>query len=350
MADLAAQFGHATGGGHALRSAISDPDPSLYRTVLEPHARGSILVSAVFEGFFRTYQHRIADLLRLATGGTGTLGDGELQPDLVDRLAEEAAAAAQTVLTMCIRAFEYLPPMDITFGDFLRALITADRDLLAEDGADQRRVMIEAFRRRGIYPAGVASLSDDALCWQELPDDHDLAPMPAANIAQLLVSDAQNVDRRTHDDRRREARAAARATAPALEAWAQANAAALELDPDRTIAVEGFHGTFRVGPNRRLVVEVVAQFTQQDVDTERDASYGGLRFKGGTTVVATAGGDVRFVIAKPIKSAERRERQLGFVESHDRSDPGLMWADDDYRATRIARLDFRRLHDGLVLR
>jgi hypothetical protein len=28
---------------------------------------------------------------------------------------------------MSIRAFDYLPPFDITFGDYLRALVTADQ-------------------------------------------------------------------------------------------------------------------------------------------------------------------------------------------------------------------------------
>jgi hypothetical protein len=34
-------------------------------------------------------------------------------------------ACAQTVLEMCIRALDYLPPVDITFGDYLRAIVTA---------------------------------------------------------------------------------------------------------------------------------------------------------------------------------------------------------------------------------
>ena len=34
---------------------------------------------------------------------------------------------------MCIRAFQYLPPVDVTFGDFLRSAVTADRDLFPAD-------------------------------------------------------------------------------------------------------------------------------------------------------------------------------------------------------------------------
>jgi hypothetical protein len=128
LGELAAQFGRATGTGRALRTAIEGgpPDPRLYETVTEPHDRGSILVAAVFDTFFATYQGRIKDLVRIATGGTGRLPEGDLHPDLVNRIAGEASKTAKNILTMCIRAFEYLPPVDITFGDYLRALVTAD--------------------------------------------------------------------------------------------------------------------------------------------------------------------------------------------------------------------------------
>ena len=66
----------------------------------------------------------MADLRRIATGGTGILPPGDIHPDLVDRLADEAAKSASHVLRMCIRALDYCPPVDLTFGEYLRALIT----------------------------------------------------------------------------------------------------------------------------------------------------------------------------------------------------------------------------------
>src|SRR5262249_9866358 len=145
MATLAEQFGYATGKGTAMRSAIDHPDPARLRIDLESHDRGSILVAAVFAGFFQTYQDRIQDLLRIATGGTGRLPSGDIHPDLVDRVAQEATATATATMRMCIRAFDYLPPVDITFGDFLRAMITADFELNPSDQSGLRRNMIEAF-------------------------------------------------------------------------------------------------------------------------------------------------------------------------------------------------------------
>lgn len=344
LAELAAQFGQATGRGSALRSAIDEPDPSRYLTTMEPHERGSILVAAVFEGFFRTYRSRVNDLLRLGTSFDPAAGERELHPALIDRVAGIAAKSAQTILTMCIRAFEYLPPLDITFGDFLRALITADRDLLADDGAEQRRMMIEAFRKRGIYPAGVTSLAEDALRWPEAVPG-SIPPMPSEWVAQALLVNAQEVQLHGDKESREAERARLGGAAETLCRWAADNAEALKLSPqsDGEIAVQGFHGTFRVAPSGRLVVEVVARFTQWE-ETNGDTAFGGLRFRGGTTVVAESSGQVRFVIAKPLASTLRRERQLRFVESRDAEDPAFSWADGSYDQERIARLDFARLH------
>src|ERR1700752_269171 len=181
LGQLAQQFGKAIGQYGALRDAIGEfdgkenkwkprqPNPNDYQNEQEPHARGAILVAAVFEAFLSIYKCRVADLLRIASNGTGILKPGELHPDLVNRLADEASKSAQHVLNMCIRALDYCPPVDVTFGDYLRAVITADTDLYADDELGYRIAFIEAFRRRGIYPRSIRTLSDDSLCWNTIP-------------------------------------------------------------------------------------------------------------------------------------------------------------------------------------
>ena len=99
----------------------------------EPHTRGAVLVSAVFAAFLTIYQSRCADLIRLATNGSGILPGGEISVDLANRLASEASKTAEHVLNMCIRALDYCPPVNLEFGDYLRAIITADRDLVRDD-------------------------------------------------------------------------------------------------------------------------------------------------------------------------------------------------------------------------
>ena len=170
LGELAQQFGQAIGNRGALRSAIGQsPNPADYANKMEPHTRGAILVAAVFEAFLSVYKARIADLLRIATGGTGRLPEGEIHPDLVNRLAQEAALTADHVLQGCIRALDYCPPVDITFGDYLRAMVTADLDFGADESMRCSVALVEAFRARGIYPRDVRTLSIDALLWQ-VPD------------------------------------------------------------------------------------------------------------------------------------------------------------------------------------
>jgi hypothetical protein len=176
LGQLAQQFGKALGSHGALRDALGEvdpatgqwmpkvPNPADLQMAEEPQTRGAILVAAVFDAFLTIYKARIADLLRIATAGTGVLSQGEIHPDLVERLAREAAASAGHVLKMCIRALDYCPPVDVNFGDYLRALITADCDLVPDDDRGYRIAVIEAFRRRGIYPQGVRSLSMESLC------------------------------------------------------------------------------------------------------------------------------------------------------------------------------------------
>jgi hypothetical protein len=176
LGQLAQQFGRATGRGAALRDALGSrdaktqkwapraPDPHALESTLGAHDRGAILVAAVFRAFLLIYRARTADLFRIATQGTGTLPEGEIHPDLTARLAEEAARSADRVLQMCIRAIDYCPPVHITFGAFLRGIITADLDFSPED-RESRIVFIESFREWGIYPAGISSMGVDALAW-----------------------------------------------------------------------------------------------------------------------------------------------------------------------------------------
>lgn len=177
LGQLAQQFGRATGRGMALRDALGGrdrktgkwtpriPDPRALDTTVGAHARGAILVAAVFRAFVQIYRARTEDLFRIATQGTGKLPEGEIHPDLTTRLAQEAARCADRVLQMCIRAIDYCPPVGITFGSFLRGVITADLDFSPEERESFRIVFVESFREWGIYPRGISSMGIDALAW-----------------------------------------------------------------------------------------------------------------------------------------------------------------------------------------
>lgn len=177
---LAQEFGQAVGYGGALRDAIGhyvngewqlrEPDNTILHRLEGPHARGAVLVAAVFRAFLSIYSDRVADLFRIASGGSGVLREGEVDPDLVKRLAREASRSARHVLRMCIRAMDYIPPVNVEFGDYLRAIITADHDLYPEDDFGYRAALIEAFTAWGIYPDNMPVITEKALIWPELRD------------------------------------------------------------------------------------------------------------------------------------------------------------------------------------
>ncbi|WP_037500342.1 hypothetical protein [Sphingomonas jaspsi] len=177
LTGLAQQFGRATGREGPLRFALkllideekalaeNKPlDPDRHRDVTRPHQRGQILVAAVFDAFVTIFEKRTDDLFRIAGR---VRGDGVvLSAELVTRLAEEAEKAADQVLRMCIRALDYLPPVDANFGEYLRAIITADTDLVANDRLHYRTAFAEAFSKRGIRVEGQSFSSTETLCWE----------------------------------------------------------------------------------------------------------------------------------------------------------------------------------------
>lgn len=169
LTGLAQQYGEATGRRGALRFALDRvvpaagggaPNPGLRDTV-EPHERGSFLVGAVFDAFASIYERRTGPLRRLV----GATEGGTLPTDLVEILAAQASKCAAHLLRACVRALDHLPPVDVRFGDFLRALITADRAAMPADPHDYRAAFAESFRRCGIRPQACLSMSPDGLDW-----------------------------------------------------------------------------------------------------------------------------------------------------------------------------------------
>ena len=303
LVELAQQFGESTGRGRALRTALGDePDPAALTQTIEPHARGSIFVAAVFDAFFTSYQAAIADLLRMATSGTGVLAAGALQTDLVGRVAGEARSVSQRALAMCIRAFQYLPPVDVTFGDFLRSAVTADRDAIITDDLGMRSALVEAFRKRGVHPEGVSGLADEAVAWPAAPD---LPPLDSVKVVQPLVYDTAlgyRVAGASSDHLEPSLKPAVRW----LSDYAKQHARALGLQPDLRINVAGCHAALGMGARGLHRVNIVCQLVQPaspDLQKMADVALGGVTLKGGATIVADADGQVLHVISKPTPTA-----------------------------------------------
>jgi hypothetical protein len=365
---LAIQLGQTSSGRGALRSAIGEvvngvwhrrtPDPAALSRLKTPHERGAVLVAAVFDAFLAIYRDRTSDLIRLATGGSGVLRAGAIPPDLVARLANEASKTASHVLTICIRALDYLPPVDVTFFEYLRALLTADTDIVAEDPRHYRVAFVEAFRRHGIYPLDmddasahtVRTLSVDTLLWRGV-GGITLTPKEQTAFNELVAGlreFAQEVDqrlgagsmvagkqplskaalktlledisvRRVDRVRDRKAlylltqthRAKLMAALPALLSGSQKFADALGLDPALPVEVADLRRAMRVGPDGQQVAQLVVMITQR-----KGVTVGGVQqsFTGGTTVIVDLHHNlVRYSICKNIGSKSRQARTAAYV-------------------------------------
>src|SRR6185312_7294390 len=82
----------------------------------------------------------------------------------VRRIAEEGAAAAAYLLTLAIRALDYAPPIDVLFGDYLSAMLTADSEIAPEERRFEFRAALRhSFAAYGIPPT---SDGDDEGLWQ----------------------------------------------------------------------------------------------------------------------------------------------------------------------------------------
>ncbi len=332
LGELAQEVGLATGHHGALRSAIGEydaqtgqwrpraPDPDAYRRETEPHARGALLVATVFDAFLTLYRARVADLFRIATRGTGVLPAGQLHPDLVSRLAAEAAKTAQRVLEMCIRALDYCPPVDITFGDYLRALITADSEFDPLDEDNSRAAFIEAFRRHGILPDDVRALSEEGLLWKQATAlaDEDTAPVIEFIRGWTTQIDSWNLSRN-----RERLFARMRDQRIGLHAFLEQHGLARAIravDPAHPFEVHSLRPSSRVDWQGKSHFQWIIELTQRTpefLDPVRAALPGAepdYYFRGGVTLLVDAEtGRVRYGVYKRLDSQERRRRQRRYM-------------------------------------
>ncbi len=360
LGQLAVQFGEATGRYGALRDYIGkvvkvkagrddesagngendDAEPSDpakprekeiwvrqepkrtdYESATEAHDRGAVLVAAVFDAFLQIYRRRTLDLLRLATAGSGILPAGAISTDLVGRLAREASKVAGQFLNICIRALDYCPPVDITFGEYLRALITADADLVPDDKYGYRTAFIEAFRNRGIYPWDVKHLSPGSLLWEPPP-----LPLQKANVRAVL--DRMSIDW-DMNVKREAAYKSSEENAKIFWHWlmdpkqvSEEEIAALGLlridkpRPDkigawtgelRRIEIHSVRPARRVGPDGNIRSDLIVEITQ----SFRLSDPPGGRLRGGCTLlIDLATAEVRYMVRKKVQSPDRLAVQL----------------------------------------
>jgi len=334
LIELAQQFGEATGRHRALRSALgTKPNSNDIRTKWEPHARGSILVAAVFDAYFTMYLKRTADLWRIFRAGGGSSDPVDIPRPLADRLCDEAVRLAELFFTICVRALDYTPPVDITFGTYLRSVLTADFDLHPVDESGLRDALLQSFRLRGIYPEGADFFSEGAACWPRAPER--LKP-----VIGLDFGDPNGLITNKQRD----------AVGDRLRKYVANNATALGLLPPAVapIFVPSFHPVFRINPDGSLRTDMVVEVVQtvQKNFVEGADRFGTFPLRGGVALIIRKPvfgerdarenkARIRYLISKPA-TEQRADRQRRFIEHL-----GLAGRENCFR------IDFAMVHGGL---
>jgi hypothetical protein len=320
LTDVARQFGQTmsahSAAGQALRSALDTraggEDPSPYDTTEEPHDRGASLVAAVFEAFRTVYKRRTEPYVRLATGGSGVLPPGELSRDLLDILTKEAGKLAGQFLRICVRAIDYCPPVDVEFGEYLRAVITADHDLVPEDPLAYREAWIDAFRRRAIFPRDVPNLSEDALRWGA--PQRDIPPVTELAFAALQFDGDPGCPANVQE-LQRQAHALGRVVTDPR--WADEFGLLLPgnappgLGRFEPAVVQSIRSSRRAGPDGQVVFDLVAEVTQRY--WAPDPAGVPFPFLGGATVIVGPDGAIRYVVRKRVLHEPRQADQRAFL-------------------------------------
>jgi hypothetical protein len=333
LASIGRQFGFDLIDGRSpLRTAIyttswNDPVPRerTYAAQDEEHDLGAVLVSAVFEAFRRVFAIKSARLRR----GFASY-QGRLPSEGVELLAHKACDLARQFLNIVIRAIDYCPSHHCTFGEYLRAMITADTELVRDDPWAYREALVTAFRRYGITVPSVQDLSEESLLWQR--------PRKPLTVHALRFS-ALNLDvvdgMLQWPDDEGPLLAAAEALGRAIANDHHGPDYGLmrpggTVEPPKVMSMRTLR---RVAPNGDVNFDVVAEVVQKRAVRE---GY----FFGGSTLVIDARGDVRYAIWKDIDSEERLLAQRQWLRTQSRETRDAAW---DEHSALSARLQ-RKLH------
>lgn len=327
LIDLAQQFGEASGMNRGLRSALDVRHNSnvIQTRMNDAHFRGSILVAAVFDAYFSVYLKRTENLFRIYRAGGGSSNPEELPGPLAKLLADQASATAVEFFQLCARALDYCPPLDITFGDFLRALVTANLDLDPVGGSIVRDALMQAFRVRGIYPESASFFTEDALCWPRLPKPPAPGALPSVQaeimnrktgkkeLTSLIFGNPNGL---TNDEKD--------INGDILRQYALDHAEALHFDLDPAVPkpqAPSFHPVFRIASDGSLRVDMVVELvqTKKAFFNPNMPSVGSFPMRGGVTLIISAPEvdldgkqglpEVRFAVFKEMTKKEGDDRE-----------------------------------------
>lgn len=316
LAGVAEEFGQSPEArrllglrGDALRqSAKMKPgadyykDPDWRRGV---HTFGEVLVAPVMNTFLDIWSARTEPLAPVYGSGARSA-----RIDL-ERAVEEGAKAAEHLLGMCIRALDYLPPVNVTFTDYLAAVLTADIETAPDDSKYQYRDKLrQAFSDYGIpvLPTHKGNALEGS--WNR-PDRGGEIVYGFAGHAEMLW------------DRE------------AIYRFIWENANALKVRDEAYCKVVSVRPVVRRGPDGAIIRETVAEYLQifhgfrEDVEALKPSGGGRsdhievpedyphrelIRLYGGGTLVFDDYGHLKYHIGSGVFSKKQTDRLQSLVD------------------------------------
>ena len=290
---LADQMGSELSGvrGKALRNSVELTRGKNYASMpefQEPHRRGELIVAAMMNAFLAIWLARLEKI--------GFLRPGKRDKSLV---VEEAALVANHLLTMAIRAIDYCPPVDLTFSDYLSALLTIDREVVPDDTKyGYREALLDNFRAYGIEQAEHAGTDGT---WARF----DKPLVYSRTRFDSMLRDREEVFRFI---------------------WENRGKNGLEIHKDGYVEVQSVRPCTRIGPDGFVLRETVAEYVQiltlraEELPaalniTPPDSIPGWrrLRIFGGGALIFDEYGQLKYQVRNSIEDAKRQQRRLDYL-------------------------------------
>jgi hypothetical protein len=285
--NLAEQVGEEISGvrGQALRRSVDiKPSKTILNSpeFLESHHRGEILAAAMMNAFMDIWSRRLDRV-------------GEKARGKVDRrkVAEEGADIADCLLTSAIRALDYAPPVDVTFSDYLSALLTSDLEIrpATDDRYQLREAVLRSFEAFGIKPAS----RESGGVWErpDKPFDYDRTHF------EPMQRDADEVFHFI---------------------WENRDAKRIGLEQQAFTYVQSVRPCVRIGPDGFMLRETVAEYVQVlKVQAQELRSLGlkkppgmpgelELFLYGGGTLIFDEYGRMKFHVSNRVTGSKQNDR------------------------------------------
>lgn len=128
-------FGDGLFSHGPARQSMRTPVPADWGTLPDPHRRAEPVVQAVLNVVARLWKTRLDQ-----PGGRSSLY----------QVAKSGAKVGEQVLAMLIRGLGYMAPVDVTWTDLLRGILSADLVLVPQDRYQYRQVVRDAFAEVGV--------------------------------------------------------------------------------------------------------------------------------------------------------------------------------------------------------